>query len=72
MTSAFEEQHYRPEELAKLWRKSPTTIRKWFRDEPGVIKEGNAVSRPGRKRARQMLNIPRSVAERVHNMRSGG
>lgn len=65
------EQHYNPEELARLWRRSPTTIRKWFREEPGVLKHGNPVSVPGKKRAHQSLNIPGSIATRVHNQKSG-
>lgn len=64
------EQHFRPEELAKLWRKSPTTIREWFRNEPGVLRHGTKVSRPGKKRAYVTMTIPISVAERVHTRMS--
>lgn len=54
-----------PEELARRWHVSPTTIRRWFRDEPGVLQWGEAISRPGRKRAHLSMRIPLAVAERV-------
>src|SRR6476620_4778523 len=54
-----------PEELARRWHVSPTTIRRWFRDEPGVLKWGTAVSRPGKKRAHLSMRIPFSVVERL-------
>jgi hypothetical protein len=54
-----------PEELARRWHVSPTTIRRWFRDEPGVIQWGRADSRPGKKRAHLSMRIPLAVVERV-------
>lgn len=54
-----------PEQLAKRWHVSPTSIRRWFRDEPGVLRWGNADSRPGKKRAHLSLRIPPHVVERV-------
>src|SRR5437588_444636 len=33
-----EEKYYTPQELASIWRFSPATIRKLFRNEPGVLK----------------------------------
>lgn len=51
--------------LAKRWHVSPTTIRRWFRDEPGVVLWGRADSRPGKKRAHLSMRIPLSVIERV-------
>jgi len=32
-----EEKYYTPQELASIWRFSPATIRKLFRNEPGVL-----------------------------------
>jgi methylphosphotriester-DNA--protein-cysteine methyltransferase len=52
-------------ELAVRWHVSPTTIRRWFRDEPGVVCWGRAESRPGKKRAHLSMRIPLAVAERV-------
>lgn len=52
-------------ELAKRWHVSPTTIRRWFRDEPGVVVWGRADSRPGKKRAHLSMRIPLAVTERV-------
>lgn len=60
-----EPEYYTPEELARRWHVSPNTIRRWFRDEPGVIQWGCAVSRPGKKRAHLSMRIPFAVAERV-------
>jgi len=54
-----------PEELARRWHVSPTTIRRWFRDEPGVIQWGRAISRPGKPRAHLSMRIPLHVVERV-------
>ncbi len=58
------EQHYRPEELAKLWGLSANLIRDLFEFEPGVLK----INRPEKlhKRRYVSLRIPASVAERVH------
>lgn len=53
------EKHYSINELAH-WGFSETTLRKWFRNEPGVLHlEG-----PGGKY--DSLSIPESVAERVY------
>jgi hypothetical protein len=56
--------HFTPTELAEAWGLSPDTVRKLFRDEPGVLKIGRAPSRF--KRSYVTLRIPQEVAERVH------
>ena len=58
-----EEKKYSSEELAKLNGLHPSTVRKLFIDEPGVIRLGS----PGRRGRRQrfVLRIPASVAARV-------
>ena len=59
-----DEQHFTPDELAKLWGVSAETIRSIFREEEGVLKIGSTGARY--KRGYQTLRIPLSVAERVH------
>jgi hypothetical protein len=60
---AINEPVYTAEELAQSRKLHPTTIRKMFVDEPGVIRLGHG----GRRGRRQYytLRIPHSVAERV-------
>jgi hypothetical protein len=62
---AVDERHYRVDELATLWRLSPETIRRLFREEPGVIKIGKGLGRYRRRRPYLTLSIPESVASRV-------
>ena len=59
------EKHYGVQALAKMWGYSPNTIRRLFRDEPGVLKIGKPETRFKRKRFQ--LSIPESVIVRVHN-----
>ena len=58
------EEHFSPDELAKLWHLSANFIRNLFRDEKGVL----IISRPEtcHKRGYLSMRIPRSIAERVH------
>jgi hypothetical protein len=58
------EQHYTPEQVAKMWGLSVNTIRSMFRDEPGVL----VIKRPEKmhKRGYSSIRIPVSVAVRVH------
>jgi len=58
------EVHFAPDELAELWGVSVDSIRRIFRDEPGVLKIGE--KSPKHKRQYLTLRIPESVAERVH------
>ena len=60
----YEEHHYTVAELAVLWHLSEDTIRKLFRNEPGVMVLGNQSAR--RKRGYTTLRIPASIAHRVH------
>ena len=61
--------HYTPEELAKLWKLDPSTIRRMFRDEVGVMKYSSTGTNDGR-REYFTLRIPESVARRVYAQRS--
>ncbi len=58
------EKHYAVGEVADMWNLSDETIRRLFRDEPGVIKIGDEERR--RKRSYFVLRIPESVVLRVH------
>jgi hypothetical protein len=60
------ERHYTPQEIAEKWNLSLNAIRDMFRHEPGVMKFGNPVSRPGKKRAYATIRVPESVMHRVH------
>jgi len=62
---AFEE-HFTPIELAKLWKFSEDKIREMFWEEYGVLIEGRRQSEPGQPRRYTNMQIPLSVAERVH------
>lgn len=58
------ERHYSVQELAEMWKLSSDTIRRLFRDEPGVIKINASPGR--RKRSYIVLRLPESVVMRVH------
>lgn len=60
--------HYSPKFYAELWGVSESSIVRWFRDEPGVLKGGN----PGKSgsRTRVELRIPLSVALRIYAERT--
>ncbi len=57
------ETHFTVQELAQLWRVSADTIRRKFRNEPGVVHFG---SFNRRRRIYDPIRIPASVAERVY------
>jgi hypothetical protein len=59
------EPHFTPQELAAEWKLDPSTIRRIFIDEPGVVLFGKEGRRDG-KRDYLTLRIPASVAKRVH------
>ena len=65
-STAFEE-HFTPAELARLWKRDESTIRRMFQDEPGVLKLGQTGRRG--KRDYMTLRIPASVAERFYRER---
>ena len=62
------QRHFHVHELAKLWGVAPNTTRRWFENEPGVLKISIGYRRG--KDHRVCLRIPESVAERVHRERS--
>jgi hypothetical protein len=69
MMGSYTERHYKVSELAEMWSASEDTIRRWFEDEPGVLKFGSKGER-GRRR-RLTLRIPESVAARVYGRMAG-
>ncbi len=59
------ERHYTVQELGEMWKLSPSTVTRLFRDEPGVLKIGsNSLVRD--RRHRITLRIPESVVQRVY------
>lgn len=63
------ERHYTPKELAGLWQLDESTIRRMFRDEPGVLIYSKERRRDGR-RDYLTLRIPESLARRVYERRT--
>ena len=61
--SAFEK-HFSVAEVSERWGYSEDTIRRLFRNEPGVLKIGSPETRF--KRRRWQLSIPESVLVRVY------
>lgn len=59
--------HYTPRFYAELWGLSESTVLRWFQDQPGVLKCGEA--RRGH-RTRVEIRIPFSLAMRVYNERT--
>jgi hypothetical protein len=59
------ERHLKPKEVAKLWGKDESTIRKIFRDEPGVLCF-KSMNRAKVTRRYVSLSIPESIVVRVH------
>lgn len=62
-TKTLEEPVYTPDELARLRKLHPSTVRKMFIDEEGVIRIGHKGLRG--RRQYFTLRIPATVAERV-------
>lgn len=62
------EKHFHPSELAEAWGLHPSTVRRMFEKEPGVILIGEPSRRVGRalRRSYFTMRIPESVVERVH------
>jgi transcriptional regulator GlxA family with amidase domain len=58
------EQHFSVPQIAKMWALSEDSIRRIFRDEPGVVR----LDSPERlkKRGYLTMRIPHSVVQRVH------
>jgi AraC-like DNA-binding protein len=59
------ERHYTLLQVAELWGWSDETVRRVFRDEPGVLRTALPSLRT-RKRQNFALRIPESVLVRVH------
>ena len=62
------ERHFTVTEIAKRWGMSEKSVRRFFADEPGVLKWGSPETR--KKRGYCNLRIPESVLIRVHQRRA--
>jgi hypothetical protein len=60
-----------PQQVAELWALDPASIRRIFRDEPGVLKFGNGKS-TYKKQAHTTIRIPPEVLERVRRRMTNG
>lgn len=60
----LEEPKFTPEEIAKSHKLHPTTVRRMFLDEPGVIRMGHGSGHRGLGQY-YTLRIPASVVRRV-------
>lgn len=65
-TSPALEKHYTLGQVAEMWGWSDETVRRVFRDEPGVLRT-QLPSLRTRKRQNFTLRIPESVLTRVHS-----
>ena len=63
------ERHFTVPEIARRWGMSEKSVRRFFADEPGVLKWGSPETR--KKRRYCNLRIPESVMIRVHQRRAG-
>jgi len=59
-----DERHYSPAEIAQLWGLSQDSVRRLFKNEPGVLAVSPRQCRG--KRAYVTIRIPASVVERVY------
>ena len=64
------ERHFTAQEVGKLWKIDPSTVRRMFCDEEGVLKITRKRLRT--KRPYVLLRIPASVLARVHQDRARG
>jgi hypothetical protein len=60
-TEIFTQRHYTSNELAKMWGVHPSTIRRIFEEQPGVLKLSASDSQTARRYV--SLRIPESIAE---------
>ena len=60
------ERHFTVNQLAQTWGYGRTTVRRWFEDEPDVLRLGEDHIRRNPKRPYVSLRIPESVAMRVY------
>lgn len=63
--AAATETHYTPYEVAGFLHVDANSVRRIFREEPGVVLWGNGKS-TYRKRAYTTMRIPQSVLDRVY------
>ena len=63
------ERHFTVSELSKRWFFSENTIRRLFRQEPGVVRIARPQTRS--KRGYTSMRIPERIAERVHRRLQG-
>jgi hypothetical protein len=63
------ERHYTASEIAEMWRLDASTVRRLFRDVPGVLKIGERGVRRGRQREHLTIRVPESVLHRFHRER---
>ena len=63
------ERHFTVPEVARRWGMSEKAVRRFFANEPGVLKWGSPETR--KKRGYCNLRIPESVLIRVHQRRAG-
>lgn len=62
---AATERHYTPQEIAEIWQVDPNTVRRLFRDRPGVLRiESRRVRRGARPYV--SLRIPESTLRAFH------
>ena len=62
------ERHFSVPEIAERWNMAGETVRRYFGDEPGVLRFGEGTRLVGRgkyKKRRFVLRIPESVLARV-------
>jgi hypothetical protein len=69
--SVANERHYSVEEVGKMWTLGNDTVRRMFRNIPGVLVLRVDNHRIGKRRY-ETLRIPQSVLERVHAQYSFG
>ena len=67
MSDVAMETHYTVFELAKIWKVSHMTVRRWCESEPDLLRYGSEESRYGRRRI--FYRIPESVAIRMYRKR---
>lgn len=64
LSSIVEDAYYSVDEIAALWKLSRDSVRRLFKNEPGVLAIAPRQRRG--KRGYVTLRIPSSVVERVH------
>lgn len=63
------EPHYSIQQIGEMWNLDPTTVRRIFQDQPGVLKIPSRLARRG-KRHYITLRVPASVLARIHRERA--